>query len=154
MNCTKSITCLIIICAISACQISTSPLDEEAIKETIVSVLDQQVLAWNQGDVEKFLVGYHRSETLRFASGGNVHYGWRSLLSRYKTKYPDKAAMGNLTFSERDIQVLSEEAALVFGKWQLDRETDVPYGYFTLIFRKTTDGWKITHDHTSSAETN
>lgn len=154
MNCPKSITCLITICAISACQISTSILDEEAIKEAVATVLDQQVLAWNQGDVEKFLVGYDRSETLRFASGGKVHYGWQSLLNRYKTNYPDKAAMGNLTFSERDIQVLSEEVVLVFGKWQLERVSDVPYGYFTLIFRKTTAGWKITHDHTSSAETN
>jgi len=27
-----------------------------------------------------------------------------------------------------------------------------PHGLFTLVFRKFPDGWKIIHDHTSSAE--
>jgi len=51
-----------------------------------------------------------------------------------------------------DITLLSETSALVFGKWELERDADHPWGLFTLIFRKTPCGWRIVHDHTSSGE--
>jgi ketosteroid isomerase-like protein len=60
--------------------------------------------------------------------------------------------MGVLTFSDLDVTVLSEDAAIVFGKWKLKRRHDRPRGLFTLLFRKTEDGWRIVHDHTSSGD--
>jgi ketosteroid isomerase-like protein len=63
----------------------------------------------------------------------------------------DEAAMGTLTFSDIDIMVLSKDTALVFGRWQLDKETGHPHGLYTLLFRKTPEGWRIVHDHSSSA---
>jgi ketosteroid isomerase-like protein len=59
--------------------------------------------------------------------------------------------MGKLIFSNIDIDLISQEAAIVFGKWELERESDHPWGLFTLIFKKTNEGWRIVHDHTSSA---
>lgn len=99
--------------------------------------------------------GYWQSDSLRFASGGNINRGWKTTLERYQKSYPDKAAMGKLTFSNLETTVLSADAALVFGKWELTREQDKtdkdrPHGLFTLTFRKTPQGWKIVHDHTSS----
>jgi ketosteroid isomerase-like protein len=144
---------LLIVVLAASCGPSTHAINEPEIETAIRGVLDEQVRAWNEGDIQKFLVGYARSESLRFASGGEVHRGWDALLQRYNRTYPDQAAMGRLTFSELDVTVLAKDAGLVFGKWQLDRENDVPYGYFTLLFSNTKDGWKIVHDHTSSADT-
>jgi ketosteroid isomerase-like protein len=115
-------------------------------------VLDQQVKDWNAGDIGKFMRGYDRSEKTRFASGGNITLGWQAVMDRYQRTYSDKAAMGTLTFSDLDITALSEDSALAFGRWHLKREKDEPSGLFTLLFRKTSDGWKIVHDHTSAAE--
>ena len=126
--------------------------DTAAIQSAVRAVLDQQVQDWNAGDVVKFMRGYDRSEKTRFASGGNITLGWQSVLERYQRTYSDKAAMGTLTFSDIDITVVSEDTALAFGRWHLKREKDEPSGLFTLLFRKTTDGWKIVHDHTSAAE--
>jgi ketosteroid isomerase-like protein len=97
------------------------------------------------------MFGYLKSDSLRFASGGNVSYGWQTTLERYAKGYPDKEAMGKLTFSKIDIKIISEDAALVFGKWELERESDSPWGLFTLLFKYTETGWRIVHDHTSSA---
>jgi len=127
-------------------------MDTEKIKNEILAVVDDQMRYWNEGDIEKYMVGYDRSDSLRFASGGKVSYGWETTLERYQSGYPDKAAMGLLTFSDIDITVISKDAALVFGKWELEREDDTPWGLFTLLFRKTKDGWRIVHDHTSSAK--
>lgn len=126
--------------------------DPTAIQAAVRAVIDEQEKDWNAGNIERFMRGYHHSATTRFASGGNVTLGWQSVLDRYKRTYSDKAAMGRLTFSELDITATSDDSALAFGRWHLKREKDEPSGLFTLLFRKTEDGWKIVHDHTSSAE--
>ena len=123
----------------------------ESARDAIQTVLRRQQEAWNKADLEKFMEGYAKTETLRFASGGTVQYGWKATLDRYKAKYPDKAAMGLLTFSDIEISVLGDDAALVFGRWQLQRQQDSPRGLFTLLFRRTKEGWRIVHDHTSVA---
>jgi ketosteroid isomerase-like protein len=128
-------------------------IDESAIKQQVISVIKKSEQDWNGGSIESFMESYLRSDSLRFASGGSVNYGWQPVLERYKQRYQDKAAMGHLTFSELHITVISADAALVFGRYTLERENDEPTGLFTLLFRKTGDGWRIVHDHTSS-ETN
>ena len=107
---------------------------------------------WNGGDLDAYMVGYWKSEDLRFASGGSVTRGWETTLARYAKGYPDRAAMGKLTFSDMDVTLLSDDAAYVFGRWRLDRAEDAPQGLFTLVFRRTGEGWRIVHDHTSSAD--
>jgi ketosteroid isomerase-like protein len=117
----------------------------------IVQVLQTQADAWNRGDIDAFMQTYAPVDDLRFASGGNVTYGWKPTLERYKRRYPDRAAMGTLAFSELTVTELSPDAALVFGHWQLTRAHDTPHGLFTLLVGRTTAGWKIFADHTSSA---
>lgn len=118
--------------------------------QEIRAVLEAQVQAWNAANIDEFMKGYWNADSLRFASGGSVKRGWKTTLERYKTSYPDKAAMGKLTFSNLEITLLNNNAAIVFGAWKLQRAKDAPGGLFTLTFRKFSDGWKIIHDHTSS----
>src|SRR5205814_1099673 len=92
--------------------------DESSTQAAIRAVLDQQVKDWNDGSIEKFMRGYAKSDTTRFASGGEVRQGWQAVLDRYKKVYADKAAMGKLTFSGLDISVASDDAALAFGRWR------------------------------------
>lgn len=119
------------------------------VKTAIRSVMDTQVTAWNNGDVEGFMRGYWNSSELAFVSGANVTRGWQPTLDRYKKNYDSRAKMGTLTFSDLEITVLSKDAAVVLGTWSLAREKDNPHGKFTLVFRKFKDGWRIVMDHTS-----
>ena len=129
----------------------TSPQNNSTRKKRIYAVLMQQQDFWNQGNVEGYMKGYYKSDSLRFASDGNVSYGWQTTLDHYLKGYPDRKSMGKLTFSNINIKILSDKAALVFGQWELQREEDHPHGLFTLIFKKTGCGWRIIHDHTSTA---
>lgn len=117
----------------------------------IQAVLDAQRDAWNRGDVEGYMDGYSRSETV-MVSGDNVSRGWQTILDRYKRNYDSREKMGTLTFSDLETTLLSNDSAMVIGRWHLQRANDEPHGRFTLIFRKTKQGWKIIHDHTSSAD--
>ena len=117
----------------------------------IRAVLDAQRDAWNRGDIEGYMDGYDRSPNTLFVSGNNVTRGWQTVLDRYKKTYDSREKMGALTFSDLEITLLSKDAALVLGRWRLKRANDEPHGTFTLLFRKTKAGWRIVHDHTSSA---
>ena len=117
----------------------------------IRAVLDAQRDAWNRGDVEGYMDGYEHSEQTVFVSGDNLTRGWQTVLERYKKNYNTREKMGTLTFSDLDVTLLGRDAAVVLGRWHLQRANDEPHGRFTLIFRKTKLGWKIIHDHTSSA---
>ena len=126
--------------------------DPAAERQAIREVLQQQVEAWNAGNIERFMDGYAQADSLRFASGGQVRRGWTTTLERYRQSYPDRKAMGTLSFGQIDVQVLAPTWAMVFGVWRLERKKDAPNGLFTLIFRKNESGaWRIVHDHTSSA---
>lgn len=151
MKISSLLVIIFIIILLFSCQ-QTTITDKETIEKEIAAVLYDQVKYWNEGDIEKYMIGYHRSDSLRFASGGKVSYGWETTLERYKSGYPDRVAMGILTFSDIDITIISKDAALVFGKWELQKVDTNPWGLFTLVFRQTEDGWRIVHDHTSLAE--
>jgi ketosteroid isomerase-like protein len=136
----------------AGCQ-TFKPGSRNAVTEVRVA-LERQVREWNAGNLAGFMETYAKAEHTRFASGGNVSLGWQTVFDRYRNKYNDRIAMGTLTFSDLEITVIGPDAALAFGRWRLKREKDEPEGLFTLVFRKTPEGWRIVHDHTSSAETN
>jgi ketosteroid isomerase-like protein len=126
-------------------------LDSETAQIIVRAILEQQVKDWNDGNVDRFMRAYAQSASTRFASGADVFVGWQAVLERYRKKYPDRAAMGTLAFSQVEVSVLSKDAALAFGHWRLQRAGDQPSGLFTLLFRKTSGSWRIVHDHTSAA---
>ena len=119
--------------------------------EAIRAVLEAQTAAWNRGDLEGFMDGYARSPDIVFISGDSLTHGWQTVLDRYKKGYATREKMGALQFSDLDVKIISKDAAVVTGRWQLTRDKDTPKGRFTLIFRRRNEGWRIVHDHTSSA---
>ena len=122
-----------------------------AVRE-IRAVLDSQVGAWNRRDLEGFMRGYWHSPDLTFYSGGTVVSGWESTLDRYRKRYQSEGnEMGKLDFSDIKIELLGPSAAFVRGRFHLKMTTGESSGIFTLTFRKLAGGWKIVHDHTSTA---
>lgn len=119
--------------------------------KAVRTVLDAQVAAWNQGDIRGFMEGYWRSEKTVFVSGDTVTIGWQTVLDRYLRSYDTRDKMGTLSFTDLSLQPLDKKTFIVVGRWALTRATDEPHGRFTLIFRKFKEGWRIIHDHTSSA---
>lgn len=60
--------------------------------------------------------------------------------------------MGTLTTGEHEIDVLSQDAAVAHGRWQLDWHGRKPGGLYTLVLRKIDGGWVIVSDTTTSAD--
>jgi uncharacterized protein (TIGR02246 family) len=122
----------------------------ESSEAAIRAVLQSQVEAWNHHDLERFMSGYWNSPELTFFSGATETKGWQPTLERYQSKYQSKGqSMGTLSFRDLTVQMLSDDAAFVRGRFQLVMpDGKQPHGVFTLIFRKFPEGWRIIHDHT------
>ncbi len=117
----------------------------------IRKIMDEQAICWSKGDLECFMQGYWKSDSLLFVGSRGLTYGWQQTLDNYKRSYPDASAMGKLTFNLKEIREISPEAVLVVGKWHLQREAtkgDLE-GHFSVIFKQFKDGWKIVADHSS-----
>ena len=127
------------------------PLFAAAPDAAIRQVLDDQVAAWNRGDIPAFMDGYDKSDATTFV-GTDITKGHAQVLERYKQRYPTREKMGTLRFSDIEIRHLGSDYASVIGRFHLDRSTGAggeASGIFTLLFHKTAHGWKIILDHTS-----
>lgn len=132
-----------------SCASYGQPTDPHPWQRDLQSLLDAQVVAWNNGDLMSYMDGYWKSDSLLFTSGGNIRRGWQTTLDAYRKNYPTKEAMGKLLFSDLEFHLLSPESAWILGRWELSRNGERPHGLFTLVARRLPSGWKIIHDHTS-----
>lgn len=120
--------------------------EEEAIRGLIIAQQD----SWNRGDFEGFMSTYWRSEKLCFQSGNSRLFGWETLLNRYETNYAGEK-WGQLSFTDLEITILGGGYAYAIGRYNLNYESEVKQGLFTLILKKFEGGvgWRIVHDHSS-----
>jgi ketosteroid isomerase-like protein len=129
--------------------ILTAQMAHKAQRHAIQEVMAKQEAAWNRGDLESFMQGYWRSDSLRFIGSRGLTYGWRETLDNYKKGYPTKDAMGTLTFTLISIDMLSRKSAFMIGKWHLSRKSGDLSGHYTLLWKKIKGHWVIVADHSS-----
>jgi beta-aspartyl-peptidase (threonine type) len=128
----------------------TASIKSKPAKIAIQEVLDNQVTAWNKGDLKGFMSGYWKDSGLSFFSGKEKRLGWEDTYKRYRERYQTEGReMGKLSFSELQIEILGPGSAYVRGRWKLETSKQPLGGLFTLIFKKLPEGWRIVHDHTS-----
>lgn len=136
---------LIIFLIFSGCTSKFDPASEEkAIKE----VLKAQEFAWNSGNIDEFMEGYWKSDSLMFI-GSSVKRGWQEASDGYKRSYPDRATMGQLDFTFYEFRFIDDKSCLITGRYHLKRATDDPTGMFTLLLKKIDGKWLVVYDHTS-----
>lgn len=134
-----------------ACSFAISGCSRPDKKHQIRMMVQRQANDWNKGDIPGFMDGYWRSEELTFASGGDIERGWQATLDRFERRYPTTEDMGQLAFELVNVELLSDDSAMVLGRWSLTRTGGNIGGVFTLVLRRISGQWRIVHDHTSVA---
>ena len=115
------------------------------------NVLEAQRQAWNRGDLDGFMDGYWKSDSLTFYSGESVSRGWEATRERYIRRYKSGGReMGTLAFDLREVALGAPDRATVRGAWRLTLRDGSPHGTFTLQLRRFPEGWKIVEDRTTS----
>lgn len=119
--------------------------DEKAIRE----VLSIQQNAWNNYDLEGFMEGYWKSDSLKFYGSGGITNGWQKTLDNYKKNYPSKEYIGELNFTLNSIYPIEENSYYVMGQYHLKRSVGDANGEFLIILKKINGEWKIIADMSS-----
>ena len=141
----KSYLFLCLLLTISSSSLFGQNKNEVAIR----NILQTQQNAWNAGQLDLFMQGYWKNDSLMFIGKSGVTYGWQKTLDNYKKGYPDTTAMGKLNFTLLHLKPLASEYYFVVGKWYLTRSIGNIGGAFTLLFRKINGQWCIIADHSS-----
>ncbi len=116
---------------------------------SISQVLKDQEKAWNDGDIDKFMQGYLKSDNIVFTGSNGSIYGWEETRKRYLNKYSNRTLMGRLKFRIINFQKLSDNIIQMQGSFYLKRKIDDSKGFFSLIWKKVDEKWFIISDHTS-----
>ncbi|WP_299109006.1 nuclear transport factor 2 family protein [uncultured Tenacibaculum sp.] len=129
-----------------SCQQSISQSSEETDKKEILAIMKAQEKAWSNHDLEGFMEGYWKSDSLKFYGSSGITYGWNKTLANYKKGYPTKEHSGTLNFKINDISKINEGAYFVMGEYHLTRSVGNANGVFMIIFKKIKGTWKIIAD--------
>jgi ketosteroid isomerase-like protein len=129
--------------------ISISSFAQSEDEMNIRKILEEQTKAWNQGDLEKFMQGYWKNDSLIFIGKTGINWGWQKTLENYQRGYPDTTTMGKLSFDIILVKKISSEYYYVVGKWMLARSVGHLSGYYNLLFKKINGQWLIIADHSS-----
>lgn len=140
---------MLIICLTLIFKSLSAQNNPTAIQE-INKVMMQQEADWNKGDIEAYMQGYWQADSLLFLGGKGPVYGWEKTLKNYQKTYATKEEMGELKFENIKIELINDSAAFVVGKWNLKREENSLGGWYSLLWKKINQDWKIVIDHSSS----
>jgi len=121
----------------------------ETSKKEITDMMLQQATDWSNGDIEAFMEGYIKSDSLKFVGSKGLTYGWKNTLENYKKGYPTKDHTGTLTFKLLEFDQLTDAVFLVIGEFHLKRTVGDASGMFSIILKRIDGKWKIIADHSS-----
>lgn len=121
----------------------------EADKTAILAVMKAQEEAWSQHNLEEFMQGYWKNDSLKFYGSSGLTKGWQPTLDNYKKGYPTKDHSGTLNFIIDDISPIENQSYWVMGRYFLKRKVGDANGNFLIIFKKIEGEWKIVADMSS-----
>ncbi|MEL6810183.1 MAG: nuclear transport factor 2 family protein [Bacteroidota bacterium] len=137
---------LLFICCFITLWNGNAQTSETTDKEAILAVMKAQQEAWSNNDLEGFMEGYWKSDSLKFYGSRGLTLGWQQTLDNYKKGYPTEDESGTLEFTIDDITKVDEGSYWVMGQYHLKRKVGDANGVFFIIFKKINGQWKIVAD--------
>lgn len=135
--------------SVLAAEPAPNPPDWSADEAQIAALSKASMDAWNQGDLKGHLAIYTGDMTFMTRTGPRP--GLETLEKSFAEKYfQNGRPKQTLSFDSRTLRRLGPDAALETGRYLLSGGGEADQsGWFTLIWVRTPEGWRILHDHSS-----
>ena len=134
--------------ATTGCRVEVG--EDEDIDVAIETMLDRSAAAWNAGDLDGFMESFAAGSTTSFMTGDGPIYGREVIRQAYASSFETGARRDSLRFEDLEVRMLPPLVGIVTLRYVLEREeTTTASGWVTLVVRRTSDGWRIVHDHSS-----
>lgn len=121
-------------------------VSEQAEKQEILNIMRIQEKAWSNHDLEGFMQGYWKNDSLKFYGSNGITSGWDKTLANYKRAYPTKTHSGKLNFKIKNISKVTKGVYFVMGEYHLTRKMENANGVFMIVFKKIKGNWRIIAD--------
>jgi len=119
-------------------------------EDIVRATLNAQMAAWNDGDLDAFMDFYWKDDDLQFISGAEVAKGWSATMKRYRDEYADGNGLGQLGLGKLDVNLVTNDVAIVTGRFKHVKDGQSSSGLFSLVMRQDKGVWRIVHDHTNT----
>jgi uncharacterized protein (TIGR02246 family) len=144
----KLLILIALLFGLAAAPAAAATPDQE--RAAILSLIQRMEDAWNRGDFRGYMAGFKNPDAV-FVSGGKFLNGWQGRLDQYVRDYggsPERR--GKTHFYDMKIDFLAPDAAMLIGRYRMDRPGRVTHGINTRLFRKIDGQWLITMNHVSA----
>jgi uncharacterized protein (TIGR02246 family) len=129
---------------------SPAAADPAQDRSAILKVVADMEQAWNRGDFRGYMKGFSNPDIV-FVSGGRFQDGWQGTLDHYVRDYgASPQTRGTLHFYDMKVELLADDAAMLVGRYHLERPVRAAEGVNTRLFRKIAGRWVITLNHVSA----
>lgn len=119
-------------------------------RAAILGVIARMEAAWNRSDFRGYMWGFQNPGVV-FVSGGKFRDGWQGSLDQYIRDYGGSPGRrGKLHFYDMKVELLAPDAAMLIGRYRLERTGRITEGINTRLFRKRRGEWRISMNHVSA----
>ena len=136
---------LILMASLGACRFEVE--EEENLQESIESLLQRSVEAWNAGDLDGYVATYaDGASTTMLTSDGRV-VGQEAIRTMLAPSFEPGAERDSIRFEDVEVRPLPPLIGIVTGRYLRERAGTVrASGWFTIVVRRAGVGWRIVHD--------
>ncbi len=146
----KFLLVLVTSCLFTACsQQSKTKFDAKVEAAAIRSVINAAQIAWNNGDIDAFMAGFWKSDSLQFISARGISHGWQATRGNYIKGFPERSSMGTVSYEILSLTPLAPDIFILTTRYEITQEVGKREGIFTAIFRKINGKWLAVHYHAS-----
>ena len=121
--------------------------------QRIIAMMQESTNQWNRGSLEGFLLPYDEAADITFVGSTGLVRGKDAVREKYRASYfRTGAPEGNLAFRDMEVRPLGPDHALAVGRYVVTERAsgrETATGLFSLVLRRTAQGWRIMHDHSS-----
>jgi uncharacterized protein (TIGR02246 family) len=138
---------LLLLLAASACVHVTVQRSSATSETEIRARLDSTALGWNRGELATYLAAYTPDASEMLADG--VAHGRNRIEQTMKQGFwRTGRPLQQLHYEHVEVRMLGGDHALVTGEFVLTGADRPPRtGWFTSVWARTDDGWRMIHDH-------
>jgi len=146
----KRLSAVLLPLALAACAGAAPGTPAPATDPTaeILALQDSTASAWNHDNLSGHVAPY--ADTATFMAPGPIRGQDRIRASLERSFWREGKPVQQLRYDSLQVRPLGSDYALVTGRFTLygggrqDRS-----GWFSLVYARTPEGWKIIHDHSS-----
>ena len=137
-----------LLCFLTLLISGSTAFSQSADEKMILKVIEDEVVAWNKGDIEAYVQFYTPDDSCRMIYREGITYGRENILAFYKKHWP-KERMGVLTLDQTTMEKVSDTYYFVTGRFTVVTNGQTIMGRYSSLMKKIKGKWYIYTDHSA-----